>query len=188
MQNAPDQADAQPPAQNASPEPAADAAGPARRKGPPAWAVVLFLLLLAGMAFVNYRAAEGGAPVAWIENDVDRALQLAGERHQRVFLYLYEPNDPQHRRNDREVFAKAWARDKLKFAVCCRVAVEPGTPLADKYEFHRKPLFMLLDATGRPLREMRREGAPDETEFFTFIGKPAKDYAERQAEKRDAPK
>ena len=151
--------------------------GPAqRRKRPPLWGVVLFLALLGGWGIVNYVASTGGPRIAWIDDDLDAALKRAAERKARVFLYLYEPQDQTHARNEREVFTQRWARDPLKNVVCCRVAVRKTDPLARRYDYNNKPLFLLLDESGQALRGLRTEGAVDEREFFTFIGKPADDY------------
>lgn len=154
---------------------------PPRRKGPPAWGIVLFLALLAGWGIVNYRASTGGEEVRWIENDLPAALQQAAERKTRVFLYLYDPNDPTHRRNEQEVFTKRWARNPLAHVVCCRLAVRKSDLPALRYGYNNTPLFVLLDDTGQALRGVRTEGAVDEREFFTYIARPIDDFLKRSA-------
>ena len=151
--------------------PAPDAGPTPRRKGPPAWGVVLFLALLGGWLIVNQFASTSGPPIEWIENDLDAALKKAAATKRHVFLYLYEPTDPVHQRNEREVFNQHWARSSLTKVVCCRVALRPGDLLRLKYEYHDTPLFLLLDAKGNRLGGV--EGAVDRREFLTHIGTPA---------------
>ena len=140
----------------------------ARRRGPPTWGIVLFLVLLAGFIFINQRVSTGGRPIAWIENDLNAALQRAAEQKRKVFLYLYEPADRTHARNEREVFTQLWARQPLENVVCCRVALGPADPLRARYMYKNQAVFLLLDAQGNVLS--RTEGAVDETQFFTHIG------------------
>ena len=156
--------------------------GPARRKGPPAWGIALFLVLLAGWVLVNQLADTGGPPIQWIEDDLNAALKQAGEKDLRVFLYLYEPNDPTHLRNEREVFARRWARAALGNAVSCRIALPPGDVRRVQYKYDAKPLFLLLTAKGK--ETARTEGAATELEFMTYIGRPAEEHA---AQKRASP-
>jgi hypothetical protein len=127
----------------------------------------------------NYAISRSGPAIAWIDNDLPAALRQAVERKQRVFLYIYEPNDPLHARNERLVFSESWARTPLRDAVACRIAVQPHDRLALRFNYSGKPVFVLLDEQGRPIAQMRVEGAPDEREFFTYIGSPLRDYAER---------
>lgn len=164
----------------ATSQPQASAEGePPRRKGPPKWGIVLFLVLLAGLAVVNQFAATSGTPVKWIDNDVAAALKQATERKTRTFLYLYDPADKVHLRNEREVFSQRWARDPLKSVVCCRLAVQKGDLTVLKYGYDGKPLFLILDETGRAVPGLRTEGAPDERAFFTYIAKPIDDFMKR---------
>jgi hypothetical protein len=153
-----------------APGPAPGLPGPIATRGrrPPAWGIVLFLLLLAGFLFINYRASVGGPPVAWIDNDLSAALKQAAEQKRKVFLYLYDPADPTAARNERQVFTQHWARKPLEKVVCCRVVMRPGDPLAAKYVYKNQPVFLLLDAQGNVLS--RTEGAVDESQFFTYIG------------------
>jgi hypothetical protein len=167
----------QPPAPGAAPDDQQPPRPPARR--PPRWAVPAFLLLLVGFVVLNFVVSHSGPPVAWIENDLPAALRQAAERKQRVFLYLYEPNDPLHGRNEREVFGQNWARAPLQQAAACRIAVQPGDLTTLKHRYTGRPVFVLLDEKGREIAQMRLEGAPDEREFFTYIGKPIRDFAER---------
>jgi hypothetical protein len=158
----------------------ADGAKVARRKGPPRWGIVAFLALLAGVAVVNQWVATGGPPISWVENDLDAAVQrAAAEKKPRIFLYLYEPNDPTHTRNERNVFAQRWAREPLQHTVCCRIALRPGDLARLKYAYKNTPLFLLLDAQGKPVQGMRTEGAVDEREFSTYIGRPIDDLVRR---------
>ncbi len=152
----------------------------ATRPRPPTWGIALFLLLLGGLVLLNQVATTGGPPIAWIDNDLDAALRQATAKNQRVFLYLYEPNDPTHLRNEREVFTQRWARQPLAKAVCCRLAVKPGDVRPVQYRYDGQPLFLLLSAKGREMG--RTQGAATELEFLTYIGRPAEDYvAQKQA-------
>jgi hypothetical protein len=146
-----------------APQPAA-----VRGRRPPAWGIGLFLLLLAGFVLVNHRLSTGGKPIAWIDNDLTAAVKQAETEKRKVFLYLYEPNDPTHARNELQVFTQRWARKPLEHVVCCRVVLGPGDPLRFRYKCDGKPLFLLLDAKGNVLS--RVEGAVDELQFFTYIG------------------
>jgi hypothetical protein len=145
------------------PQPAA-----VRGRRPPAWGIGLFLLLLAGLVLVNQCVSTGGKPVAWIDNDLTVAVKQAETEKRKVFLYLYEPNDPTHARNELQVFTQRWARKPLEHVVCCRVALGPGAPLRFRYKYDGRPLFLLVDSKGNVLS--RVEGAVDEPQFFTYIG------------------
>jgi hypothetical protein len=149
---------------------------PPPRRGPPKWGILLFLGLLAAMLIANSVLSQGGEPIRWIENDLDQALRLAEQRKQRVFLYLYDPNDPVHARNEREIFAQRWAKEQVRQAVSVRVAVRTGDRLATQYGYKGRPLFALLNASGQPTSPPQ-EGGLDQTQFFTYIGKPAEDHA-----------
>jgi hypothetical protein len=139
-----------------------------RGRRPPAWGIGLFLLLLGGLVLVNQCVSTGGKPVAWIDNDLNAALAQAEAQERKVFLYLYEPGDRTHARNELQVFTQRWARDPLQHVVCCRVALRPTDPLRLKYLYKNTPLFLLLDAKGNVLS--RIDGAVDELQFFTYIG------------------
>lgn len=152
-------------------------AGP-RRKGPPLWGVLLVLGLLGVLLVINQQVSTGGQPVAWIEGDLDAALRQAEARRVRVFLYLYEPNDPAHQRNERQLFTQRWAREPLESAVCCRIATRPGDVIGMRYGFEGKPLFLLLDTQGRRLNGI--PGALDEREFRTHIGSLVVEYARKK--------
>lgn len=147
--------------------PSEPSAVPAHRR-PSAWGIALFLVLLGGLVFVNQCALTGGKPIVWIEDDFDAALARASAEQRKVFLYLYEPNDPTHARNELQVFTQRWARKPLEEVVCCRVALGPSDALRFKYLYKNRPLFLLLDAKGNVLS--RTEGAVDELQFFTYIG------------------
>jgi hypothetical protein len=150
------------------PGPPADAGTRPRRKGPPAWGIFLFLLLLGGLLLLNQWATTGGEPIRWIENDLDAALKQAASGRKHVFLYLYDPNDPTHRRNEREVFPQRWAREPLQHIVSCRTSVLKDTALRQKYQYVGTPLFLLLNEKGEVVS--RAEGALDEREFYAYIG------------------
>jgi hypothetical protein len=126
------------------------------------------------MIFVNQLASTSGPPVDWIENDPDRALSLASTEKPRIFLYLYEPDDPTHARNEREIFTQRWARSPLANAICCRVALRDddveSLRLRRKYGYRNTPLFLLLDRQGKPVT--RAQGALTQKEFYTYIGQP----------------
>lgn len=146
---------------------------PPRRKGPPAWGVALFLALLAGAVLLNQWINTSGPPVAWIENDLKAALAKVNPQRPRCFLYLYEPNDPSHQRNEREVFTQRWAREPLAQAVCCRVPMESdaaSTKIRFQYNYAGKPLFLLLTREGAAVSAT--SGEPDFRQFSTYIGKP----------------
>ncbi len=83
-----------------SPDAPATETPAASRKKPPAWGILLFLGLLGGMVIVNQFVSTGGPEIRWVENDLAAALQQASDDRPRVFLYLYEPKDPAHRRNE----------------------------------------------------------------------------------------
>lgn len=158
----------------------ADSTELARRKGPPRWGIAAFLALFAGVVVVNQLLSTGGPAIAWVENDLDAAVQrAAAENKPRIFLYLYDPNDPTHMRNERNVFSQRWAREPLEHAVCCRIALRPGDLARLKYEYKDTPLFLLLDAQGKPVQGMRTEGPVDEREFLTYIGRPIDDLVRR---------
>jgi hypothetical protein len=143
--------------------------GPAaRRKRPPTWGVLVFLGLLGGLLIVNHLVTYAGPQVEWIDNDVERAFALAAERGQLVYLYLYDPGDPAHERNERKMFAQIWTRDPLSEAVPCRVDVSRHRGVGLRYGYRRKPLHMVLTAEGRELG--RIDGtAVDRLEFRTHI-------------------
>jgi len=154
-----------------APEPSA-----ARRRRPPAWGVAIFLVLLAALVISNQFAATSGPQIKWVENDLESALKQATASRQRVFLYLYDPADPMHQRNEREIFAQRWARQPLQHVICCRVAL-PDKSLARAkferlYQFRGPPLFLLLNSQGQPVTQPV-SGGPDEREFLTYIGRPA---------------
>ena len=146
----------------------ANGAEPPRRRRPPTWGIVLFLLLLAGLVLINQLASTSGKPVAWIENDLGAALQQAEAQNRKVFLYLYEPNEPAAARNELHVFTQRWARRPLEKVVCCRVALGANSPLRARFVYKETPAFLLLDAKGNVLS--RTDGPVDETQFFTYIG------------------
>lgn len=154
-----------------------------RRRRPPAWGIALFVAVMAGMLVINQLASTSGRPVAWIENDLDRALSLAADRDQRVFLYLYEQDDPTHERNELQVFTQRWARQPLEDAVSCRVEMSSRDNdryrLRHRYGYDGKPLFLLLNAEGEVMGQTA--GAVDERQFFTYIAGPIADHV-RQAD------
>lgn len=151
------------------------AAPPPARRGPPKWGVIGFLALLGLFLIVNHLVSTGGPPIAWIEDDLERALTEASGDNRRVFLYLYEPGDPVHRRNESEIFNQYWARQPLSKAVCCRVALRAGDLRRVKYEqkygYKGEPMFLLLNAAGDVMTPPQ-SGALDERQFSTFIGRP----------------
>ena len=189
-----------------SPDPASGVTGSpeqavARRKGPPRWGVGLFLLGLVGFAVISYVAQTSGAPVRWIENDVGAGRQLATERKQRIFLYVYEPNEPQHERNERQIFTLRENKRALQSAVCCRVIGRRGEPIPIgpgpdgrpaylerqglRLVFRGTPMFVLLNEKGDVAGTGNvSEGTPEALEFFTNIAKPAADYAEKAKERK----
>jgi len=145
-----------------------------RRQGTSAWVAAGFLVLLGALVVVNQMASTSGPPIKWVENDLDGALrQIAGPK-QRLFLYLYEPNDPTYERNEREVFAQRWAREPLAHVVCCRVALRsdaPSAKLEQEFAYKGNPLFLII--TKNRTAMSRTEGAVTESEFFTYISGPA---------------
>ena len=152
-----------------APLPTSTNAGTPRRKAPPLWGIILFLVLLGGLAIVNQMASTGGEPIVWIEDDLPAALEQARTGLGRVFLYLYEPDDPIHARNERELFSKRWAREPLALVPCCRIALKKDDLRKVKYGYKGTPLFLLLDEAGEPLRDLRAEGPIDERQFRTYI-------------------
>jgi hypothetical protein len=155
-----------------APEPSAEP-GAKQRKGPPAWGIVLFLVLLGAMAMLNQWFTTSGPEIAWINGGVDDALAEA-PADGRVFLYLYEPDDPVHTRNERNVFAMRWAREPLVNAVCVRVPLREddieAVRLRRKYGYRGSPLMLLLKPDGREMG--RVDGTVDERAFYTQIGAP----------------
>lgn len=156
-----------------------------RRKAPPKWGVALFLVLLGGMVVLNQFAATGGPEIEWIEGDLSAALAQVSPERPRVFLYLYEPDDEAHQRNERQVFTQAWAREPLAHTVCCRIDVSEQrleiVRLRNDYVYKGKPLFLLLSRSGMPVS--RTEDAPDKRQFMTYIGIPAQDAYENAQQK-----
>lgn len=146
---------------------------PPRRRGPPWWGVVLFLALLGGWMLVNQWATTGGPPVQWFTGDLDAALGQISDQKPRVFLYLYEPGQQTHERNELQVFQQRWARYPLENAICLRVALGhdmASQNLRQRFDYKGQPLFLLLNRSGQPVG--RTEGAVDERQFSTYIGKP----------------
>lgn len=150
-----------------------DAPPPRKRRGPPWWGVLAFIGLLAGMGVVNFLATTGGPAIQWVDGGLDVALKAVTNEKPRVFLYLCEANDQARQRNELQVFSKRWARDPLRYAVCCRVVLgndAESAHLRSKYAYTGKPLFLLLTRDGTPVS--RTEGEVDERMFSTYIGKP----------------
>lgn len=155
-----------------------------RRKGPPAWGIAAFLLLLAASVLITNSFSKSGPPIQWIDGDLDRALAQAKDGSGRVFLYLYDPNDPVHARNESELFNHYLVRESLANVVCCRVKLDSSSHLllAQRYGYDKTPLFLLLDTAGKP--QGRVDGiAVDERQFDTFIGRPARKAGERLNER-----
>ena len=141
-----------------------------RRKRPPTWGIIVFLLLLGGMAVVNQLVSSSGPQIEWIENDLDAALAQVSKSKPRVFLYLYEPDDKIHQLNERQVFTKLWARKPLADAVCCRIALgndRESLRLRREFSYQDTPLLMILTKDRKPLS--RTSGAVSEKMFFTDI-------------------
>ena len=158
-------------------------AAPRRRKGPPGWGIAVFLLLLVASVLVTHFASQSGPPIQWIDGDLDQALAQARDGPGRVFLYLYDPNDPVHARNESELFNKYWVRESLANVVCCRVKLDSPEHwlLAQRYRYDRTPLMLLLDRAGKV--QGRVDGiAVDDRQFDTFIGRPARRAGERASE------
>jgi hypothetical protein len=135
------------------------------------------------MVFVNRLATTRGPAIAWTDNDLDAALARVDAAHPRVFLYLFEPNDPAHQRNEREVFTQKWAKDALAMTVPCRVAVgtdRNSLDLCRRFIYKKNtPLFLLLTRQGTPVS--RTEGPVTELEFMTYIGRPAEQAHKNRA-------
>ncbi len=157
-----------------------------RRTGPPKWGIAAFLLLLIAMAVINQLVTTSGRPVEWIENDLDAALQKATASGQRVFVYVYEPTEAVHKRNELNVFTQRWARQPLEQAVSCRIALNTDVPGGRRWfrvmagvmsfvdaagaahPYKSKPLFLVLDSTGKTVAPPT-EGAVDERMFSTYV-------------------
>jgi hypothetical protein len=158
----------------------------APRRRAPWWGIVVFLALLFGFLIFNYLASVSGPPIQWInvraEQDLNAALQQVSPAKPRVFLYLYDPNDPEgiHARNEREVFAKRMPKEWLANAVCCRAKIPEGDPLGAKYAYRGTPLFLLLDGKGQVVMGGRTEGAITESQFYTYVGRPIDEALARQ--------
>lgn len=158
------------------PEPTDSGTLPPPRRGLPPWLIGLVLVVgLGAMMFVGFRHEAGGPPIVWIENDLDFALGQVSDAKPRVFLYLYDPDDPRHQRNELQVFTTRWARESVQNIISCRVAMDRPVSetqrLAGEYHYRDQPLFLLLTRDGQP--QMRAEGAVTEKEFMTAIGRPA---------------
>ncbi|MCK4343378.1 MAG: hypothetical protein KAY37_16820 [Phycisphaerae bacterium] len=164
-----------------------EAEGKPRRKGPPAWGIVIFLVLLGGMALINQCASTSGPEIEWIENDLEAALARVSDSKPRVFLYLYEQDDQTHQRNERRVFSQRWAREPLSKAVCCRIALRKddrqSLKLRQEFVYKDTPLFLLLTKDRTMLR--RTEGAVTEKMFFTDIAGPIEQSLKRIADRGD---
>lgn len=171
------------PSESREPESAARPRG----KGPPAWGVALFLVLLGGMLLVNQWAATSGAEIEWIENDLDAALAQVSDEKPRVFLYVYEPKDEDHKRNELQLFTQRWARKPLRHAVSCRIALREGdsqaAELKYRFRYDGRPLFLLLDASGD--EQSRTAGRATESEYMTYIGRPI-EQAWKNRQKRNS--
>ena len=158
--------DSVPPAEN----------GARKRKGPPLWGVVAFLVLLGAMMVVNQMASSGGPEIAWVDGGLDAAIKQVSAEKPLVFAYLYEADDPAHKRNELRVFSQRWARDPLSQAVCCRIALNKHDPecvgLFQQLGYRDKPLFLVLDKDKKPVMNGRTEGAVSELEFFTYVSEP----------------
>ena len=158
-----------------SPESAPAPPAPRRRKGPPAWGVALFVAALVVLVWMDQRATEGGPPIPWIENDLEAAKARVDDDHPRIFLYIYEPNSPQHAENEWKLFSKKLIKDELKKAVPVRVVADRdrGTrDLATHYGFTHAPLFLVLLKDGNALPNARFEGTPSQDEFWTRVAEP----------------
>ncbi len=148
---------------------------PQQRKGPPAWGVVVFLAVLAGLLLMNQLMRTSGQPIEWIDGDLDAAFRQSKDGLKRVFLYIYEDDDV-HARNEQSVFTQVWARGPLAKVPCVRVPVESNRLLATKYRYGGTPLFLLLDETGHDMG--RCDGvAVDRLQFETYIGRPIVKHA-----------
>jgi hypothetical protein len=141
---------------------------PPTRRRAPKWAVPAFLALLVLLVVVNHFVERSGTPVAWIENDLDRAFVTAQEQEKRVFLYVYDPATALHSRNESEVFTKFWARGALAQAVCCRVDVTKHPNIGLRYRYAGTPLMLVLAPTGRELARVDGE-IVEERQFSTYI-------------------
>lgn len=149
-------------------------AAPTPAKRSSRWFVGVFLVLLGGMVVVNQCVSTGGPEIDWVENDLEAALQQITPDRPRVFAYLYDPHDPTHARNEREVFSLRWAREPLAHAICCRIALTndlESEKLRQRFVYKGEPLFLLIDKGGTPVS--RAEGAVDRRQFSTYIGAPA---------------
>lgn len=156
------------------------AASPPRRKGPPAWGIVLFLVLLGGMVVLTTLMERSGPAITWFEGDLDAAFAAARKRTGLVFLYLYDPENPIYARNEQEVFTQRWAREPLANVVCLRRNVRNEPLLAARFQYDQTPLFLLLDTAGQ--QQGRVDGiAVDERQFFTQIGQASGRAAPVQA-------
>jgi hypothetical protein len=146
---------------------------PPRRRSSSAWVAAGFLVLLGALIVVNQVTSTSGPPIKWIDNDLDGALRRLTSPKQRLFLYLYDPNDPTYERNEREVFAQRWAREPLANVVCCRVALRSdaaSAKLGQEFAYNGKPLFLVITKNRTPMS--RTEGAVTELEFYTYITLP----------------
>lgn len=152
---------------NQTPDPAAPAAAesPAatRRSGPPRWVGLAFVGLLMIVLVISQFLSRRGADVQWIENDFERALNTARADNRRILLLLHERDDPITAGYDRNLFTLRPVRETLAQMVCCRVALRPSDPLAQRYRFERDRLMLVLDPGGNPLA--RLEGVIDEDKF-----------------------
>lgn len=163
------------------PAPAPGAPGPfqtsPRRRTAQRAAIIGFVVLVAALYAVSQMVTRSGPIIAWIDGDLDRALREAKLTGRRIFLYLYETEDPLHARNEREVFSQRWARSVLAGLVCCRVELEPRQPaglkLRGRYQYDGKPRMILLDPDGEPVVP-GIDGEIDQKQFFTYIEQPAK--------------
>ncbi|MBK9119902.1 MAG: hypothetical protein IPM18_09935 [Phycisphaerales bacterium] len=152
--------------------PAADRA--AKRKGPPAWGVLLFLGLLAGFVLLNQWISTGGPELPWFEGTLEQAQEQARQTNKRIFLYLFKPTDPLHQRNELHLFNQRWVREPLETAIRVKIAVQPGDLLSSRFNLGDSPLLLLLNADGEVVT--RTDGLVDERQFMTYIGRPLTDF------------
>ncbi len=155
-----------------NPETVSDSAAARKRKGPPTWGVVLFLVLLGGMVIINQLMTTTDEPIEWVEDDLDAARARAAAENTFVFLYLYQPDHPLHERNELNFFTQRWAHDPLQHVICCRIAIDEtdldDLELARRFGYDELPLIVLLDADGEPVAPVK-EGAIDQKGFRVSV-------------------
>lgn len=161
-----------------SPEPQAEGGTAAHpeRSNPSRGFILILLVLLAGWFVVTQIVQRTGPTIEW-RNDLAQAEREARAAGRRVFLLLYEPGCPVTAANDRDLFSRRFARERLARMVCCRVELQPRDPLRQRFHFRGEPLMLVLQP-GVPTPLARLEGKVGRLQFETYVNPGPVDQSE----------